>query len=1455
MRGLLFAMMKQSKKVELFKNNQSTSNALHAKYSTSTGDTVVADHEWGHLQLDATSIFILALAEMTAAGLRIIYTADEVDFVQNLVFYIERSYRTPDYGIWERGNKINHGQPELNSSSIGMAVGALQAINGINLYGPRGSPSSIIHVLPDELTRNYTTLHSALPRESNSKEIDSALLSVIGYPAFAVHDVDLIKRTRDQIVHKLGGKYGFKRFLRDGHQTVLENTTRLHYEPSELKIFEGIESQWPLFFTYMILEGLFLGNVDQVESYRAKLKCCLVDSGTQPLKIHDGSEEQKESFARVSSSVSDGQPEILTPGLKVAENIPLLPVKNIPANIPLIPELYIVPKDKVEAEKKDPNSQQRSPNENIPLVWAQSLYILGELLYEGLLSPSEIDPLGRHLMPTYRASQRIDTVVQVVLIAEDASLQAKLSMYGLETQTPDQIAPITISHPSALRDAYSVLGANSKLNLSGRPRRPIGTLSTSKLYRVQGRLYAFTPHFMDMEEFYMTTDNDYLVSVFEHELLFLRNHWWSTGRPCLVILLTHSMMGGIKSFSSTEADLPIFGTQSQRFHQGPFALGRQKRSLLNFMMSLKSGSCNGVRVRLGRLQEMLGTSCVESLDFLTAKIEQGYLSTNNNEFITWQDVLGGVKQRKKWDSKLSLSSTKKEKDIDVSVSSNTGNASNRLQIKRQLNPKGRLSPLLSPSNASSDQFDGLVFVGPVPDAQSRSKKSKVYEKPPGIATKHKSDFKLRKHSSEDSKNRLTSPIAVVKSASTPVMETSESAGDEKGALSAIPESDTLSLILADPSQTEKAVQALEIANDLNDQIDILHYLHSCHGLNFSIDLGQSGVATVGELIEEIYLKATHYKVWSVVRQAAGILKKVVNSLTINLTDLLIRQKYVTIGVGKDETTVSSPLGPDSLADIIYSNSGEDSRVAPLIQEILLYLGSFIRSEPYLFEGILRVRTYYIIIAMREEVSRFKGYDEEKAMDYMMQLGPSETKALLGYVLSAHYRAKQIYNLTKDSENADISSPNVDFKIQEELDIKCQSAGYYDGNFCKIEINGQTIISEGSRGLNVMIVDPEGKMILESTGFDTHISNEESDDFAKLIENMDNRMVAIVVCKDDCVEQLTEAAKLAAESLGSKMIRDVQYRDSWCLIGMKGKKAFESMKRAHSGYTEKINYTHTLKPLKIEEEPSFGQDVFFNCISCAAVSPSKGNWIRRRKIDGALQRTPVGFYSKVHQILEKSAVGILVNGVLLPRDPTVSEKTPEEINFALQVEVLMNAIHDPAERQIAVECLMIIWEIEKRNPELKLGSVNEPVNLMKIINGAYELYWDDWVKNDAQKARESNSNSATDIDTNSGSISADSLGVTDSIATIDSSNLAFNYSSNEEFATRLFKDLPQDGPHGTMSYLAKSMLKLLPYEINFALPTENLDDSYQLKSKWVQDIQMSAESSTPSEEKPTDCRPM
>ncbi len=530
MRGLLFAMMRQAHKVEQFKHTQSPLDALHAKYNTATGDIVVGDDEWGHLQLDATSIFLLMLAQMTASGLEIIYTLDEVSFVQNLVYYIGRAYRTPDYGIWERGNKINHGSAELNASSIGMAKAALEAINGLDLFGVRGSQASVVHALPDEIARTRITLESLLPRESASKEIDAALLSVISFPAFAVENLELRDRTRNDIINKLGGKYGCKRFLRDGHQTVIEDSHRLHYEPWELKQFEHIECEWPLFFTYLVLDGLFRGDKEQVEYYQKGLETLLVDYN----------------------------------GVK------------------LLPELYFVQEANIEAEKAEPQTQERLPNENVPLVWAQSLYYLGEMLSEGLIAVGDIDPLGRHLT----MGKNREALVQIALLAEDEDLQAKLEIYGIETQTPRQVEPIQVRGSEDLISIYTQIGRNDKLGLTGRPPRRPRSLTTSRFYRLNSEIVVFLPSFLDSEQFYLTLDYHFLVDQLKSELAYIQKYSNELGRPTLTLMLTHTML----------------------------EVGSE--ALLALMQELKNGVCNGVRVKLGKLNQFILTGAIERIDYL-----------------------------------------------------------------------------------------------------------------------------------------------------------------------------------------------------------------------------------------------------------------------------------------------------------------------------------------------------------------------------------------------------------------------------------------------------------------------------------------------------------------------------------------------------------------------------------------------------------------------------------------------------------------------------------------------------------------------------------------------------------------------------------------------------------------------------------------------------------------------
>ncbi len=168
MRGILFSWMRQAHKLEKYKTDPSKENSLNCKFNIKTGEEIIEDN-YGHLQLDCVSLYLVTLAQMISSGLQIIFSIDEVNFIQGLVFYIERAYRTPDYGMFERGTKYNNNECELHASSIGMAKAALESMNGFNLYGDNGCSWSVVYVDIDAHNRNRATLETLLPRESSSK--------------------------------------------------------------------------------------------------------------------------------------------------------------------------------------------------------------------------------------------------------------------------------------------------------------------------------------------------------------------------------------------------------------------------------------------------------------------------------------------------------------------------------------------------------------------------------------------------------------------------------------------------------------------------------------------------------------------------------------------------------------------------------------------------------------------------------------------------------------------------------------------------------------------------------------------------------------------------------------------------------------------------------------------------------------------------------------------------------------------------------------------------------------------------------------------------------------------------------------------------------------------------------------------------------------------------------------
>ncbi|XP_063970677.1 phosphorylase b kinase regulatory subunit alpha, liver isoform-like [Lytechinus pictus] len=1004
MRGLLTSMMKQVEKVESFKLTQSPGDCLHAKYDSETGDTCVKDGEWGHLQIDATSLYLLLLSQMTVSGLQIVFTLDEVAFIQNLVFYIEDAYMIADYGVWERGDKTNHGQPELNSTSIGMAKGAMEAINDLDLFGARGGRKSVIHVHSDKIAQCQAILHSMLPRESSSKEIDAGLLSVIGYPAFAVDDESIINITRQQILDKLQGRYGCKRFLRDGHKTIKEDPNRLYYEPAELKIFENIECEWPLFWTYFVLDGIFRGCKEQVDEY---------------------SEALEELIQRNSH------------GTKV------------------IPELFYVPADKVELEYKNPNSQDRLPGGKMPHLWGQSLYILGCLLREGFIAPGEIDPLNRRLS----TEPKPDLVIQVVLLAEDEYIQEKLKEHGIQIKTVAEVAPIKIRPARAMCNITRLMGHNDKLGLSGNVKKEVGILSTSKLYSIHEKIIAFLPQFMDHHQFYLALDNDLLASICMNDMSYLRYNWRELGRPTMCIEVRHSMM---EDDDIQRAILNIFHKFHSGYVNGVQVQMRNISDIINTSCIEKLSYLEGFSMSGSELAQFLEPSSYSSVPEPSLRgIKQ--LSTDSTTYHHHQHRNQLQHLHNLQQEQFQLSSDDEEGGIHLMTSTpvemrrspsgtmlEKGTGDHR---RSSLNVHGIIqrtrSIYIEESSANPDTRPLMHLLNRKASISFNMPSIRHVESPMHIHIReqpveqgdhhphHHHHHHHHHHQATPPPHRKLTREGSLESYKTPytpsllhqddtdshdtVMEPSGKEiplSSSPGKFHLRPDADGSfgSPMKRTPSWFEykeleeiykgqeaaQLVQQLQESDSLHEQADIVHYLYESKGLDWDTKINGKPGVTVKTLMEELYYKSAHHKTWSVVRHTAGILRKRVEHLSKSVTDLLVRQKQVSVGLPPEprEKIIYAPLPPEELETFIYGACGEDRSSAVLTQELLIYLSMFICTEPNLFTEMLRLRVGLIIQVMTSELARAMECEVNEAYEQLVTLSPFEIKDLLHHILSS-----------------------------------------------------------------------------------------------------------------------------------------------------------------------------------------------------------------------------------------------------------------------------------------------------------------------------------------------------------------------------------------------------------------------------------------------------------------------
>ncbi len=174
-----------------------------------------------------------------------------------------------------------------------------------------------------------------------------------------------------------------------------------------------------------------------------------------------------------------------------------------------------------------------------------------------------------------------------------------------------------------------------------------------------------------------------------------------------------------------------------------------------------------------------------------------------------------------------------------------------------------------------------------------------------------------------------------------------------------------------------------------------------------------------------------------------------------------------------------------------------------------------------------------------------------------------------------------------------------------LEILAASAGANDGNFAGIYINGENVITP-SRGHNIALLDPRTGMVLEKRKFDLYGNAEAVGDLIRYLDSIQSGYYVVVVLKDEGSFVSSDLVR-AYESLGSVFCRNVKFRDSWALIGIKASppgSAREILRRSGEGEAAVRDTLSYLAPLGTLTSPRIGPATAWRSLKAEAEVPQQ-----------------------------------------------------------------------------------------------------------------------------------------------------------------------------------------------------------------------------------------------------------
>ncbi|MBI2670383.1 glycoside hydrolase family 15 [Candidatus Woesearchaeota archaeon] len=217
---------------------------IHARYNPLTFQEY--NEEWGNKQNDAVGAFLFKIAELIDKDLKVIRNMNDLRIIQKLVFYLEsiEYWHDKDNGIWEENE-------EVHASSIGACLAGLKAI------------SKHVYVPLSLIKNGEKALNKLLPRESETKDADLALLSLI-YP-FNIMNKKQAMQVLENIEKNLAREKGVIRYLGDKYYNL-----------------NGLEAEWCFGFPWLAIIYKELGIMNKYYYYLQKSFECLTENYEMP---------------------------------------------------------------------------------------------------------------------------------------------------------------------------------------------------------------------------------------------------------------------------------------------------------------------------------------------------------------------------------------------------------------------------------------------------------------------------------------------------------------------------------------------------------------------------------------------------------------------------------------------------------------------------------------------------------------------------------------------------------------------------------------------------------------------------------------------------------------------------------------------------------------------------------------------------------------------------------------------------------------------------------------------------------------------------------------------------------------------------------------------------------------------------------------------------------------------